>query len=170
MDNLASLVAAIKVFPGVMFSCEFLDPAVLEHHSPTPKSDKPAVNGLVYSGWALKFVSHDARHCSHTPLRFRSCLAARAALRSCSLPSGDCLRLRIYSRVHSRFRASRCAGVNVFRFAMAAYSCPTATLRTSPQVRHRKVCSSRKDATLGTIWASVIGFPQVGHGGAGGGL
>ena len=68
MNNLAGRVAAFEVFPGIVFSFEFLDPAIFEHYSPTPKSDKPAVNGLVYSGWVLKFVSHDAPHCSHTPL------------------------------------------------------------------------------------------------------
>ena len=62
MDNPANLVAAFEVFPGIVFSYEFLDSAIFEHHSPTPKSDKPAVNGLVYSGWVLKFVSHDAHH------------------------------------------------------------------------------------------------------------
>lgn len=64
MKNFAGCVALIEVFPCIGFSFEFLDPAVLVHHSPTPESDKPAVNGLAYSGWVLKFVSHDARHYS----------------------------------------------------------------------------------------------------------
>lgn len=68
MDNPANLVALIEVFPGIVFSFEFLDPAIFEHHSPTPKSDKPAINGRLHSGWVLKFVSHDAPHCSRTPL------------------------------------------------------------------------------------------------------
>jgi len=38
-------------------------------------------------------------------------------------------------------------------------------LRTSPQTRHRKVCNSGNVATLGVVRASIIGFPQVGHGG-----
>ena len=51
MNNLAGCVAAIEKFPCIAFSFEFLDSAIFEHHSPTPKSDKPAVNGLVYSGF-----------------------------------------------------------------------------------------------------------------------
>src|ERR1019366_6874226 len=47
----------------------------------------------------------------------------------------------------------------------AAYYC--STVRTSPQTRHRKVCNSGNVATLGVVRASIIGFPQVGHGGGG---
>jgi hypothetical protein len=43
-----------------------------------------------------------------------------------------------------------------------AYSC--SIVRTSPQERHRKVCNSGNAATLGVVRASIIGFPQVGHG------
>jgi len=35
--------------------------------------------------------------------------------------------------------------------------------RMSPQAKHRKVCSSVKDATLGSMRTSVVDIPQIGH-------
>jgi hypothetical protein len=49
MNNLAGRIAASEVVPGVGFSFEFLDAAVLAHHFPVPESDKPATGGVFYS-------------------------------------------------------------------------------------------------------------------------
>ena len=61
MNNLSGRIAAGEVLPGIAFSFEFPDSAILIHYLPAPEGDKPAIGRSVYSiVWILNFVSHDA--------------------------------------------------------------------------------------------------------------
>jgi hypothetical protein len=61
MYDFAGCIAASEILPGIVFSFEHFDSAVLIHHLPAPEGDKPAVCGSVHSvAWVFNFVCHDA--------------------------------------------------------------------------------------------------------------